>query len=116
MTPLKSALTAVALAAMLSFGAHAGDVAVTPEQIAAAKTAADHEAIAAAYDQEAARLEAKAKDHEKMSLAYASAGSKKGMDSAAMRAHCAKLAKQYSEAAKENRELAKEHRAMEPSQ
>ena len=45
MTRLKSALTAAALSALLSFGAYAGDAGVTPEQIAAA---ADHEAIAAA--------------------------------------------------------------------
>jgi hypothetical protein len=38
------------------------------------------------------------------------------MASAAMHAHCAKLARQYSDAAKGNRELAKEHRAMEKSQ
>lgn len=89
---------------------------MTPEQIAAARTPAEHEAIAAAYEQEATRLEAKAREHEKMAQAYSSAASKKGMASAAMHAHCAKLARQYSDAAKGNRELAKEHRAMEKSQ
>ena len=116
MTRMKSALTAATLAAGLSFGAYAGDVGVTPEQIAAAKTPAEHEAIAAAFDQEAAQLEAKAKEHERMALAYTSAGSKKGAQGAAMRAHCTKLVEQYSAAAKENRELAKAHRAMEHSQ
>jgi hypothetical protein len=112
MTPLKSALAAAALATMLSVVAYAGDPVVTAEQITAARTPAEHEAIAAAYDQEAARLEAKAKEHEKMAQAYSSAASKKGMGSASMHAHCAKLAKQYADAANENRELAKEHRAM----
>jgi len=37
---------------------------VTEAQIAAAKTPADHEAIAKAYDAEAAAAEAKAKAHE----------------------------------------------------
>ena len=112
MTPFKSALAAAALATMLSVVAYAADPVVTPDQIAAASTPAQHEAIAAAYDQEAAQLEAKAKEHEKMAQAYSSGGSKKGMESASMHAHCAKLAKQYADAAKENRELAKEHRAM----
>jgi hypothetical protein len=34
------------------------------------------------------------------------------MTTAAMHAHCAKLAKQYGDAAKENRALAAEHRKM----
>ena len=72
----------------------------------------DLPAIAAAFDQEAARLEALAKEHEKMAHSYRTNSSKVGLESASMHAHCAKLAKQYSEAAKENRGLAKEHRAM----
>jgi len=85
---------------------------VTAAQIEAAKTPADHESIAAAYEQEAARLESKAAEHGAMADAYTNAGSKKGMNTAAMHAHCAKLAKQYGEAAKENRALAAEHRKM----
>jgi len=97
----------------LSGGAWAaGDVAVTAAQIEAAKTPADHEAIAVGFDNEAARLEDKAKEHERMANTYRSAASKKGPDTAAMNAHCAKLAKQYSDAAQENRALAAAHRAM----
>jgi len=107
-------MSAGAVAMLLSGGAMAAEPVVTPAQISAATTAADHEAIAAAYDKEAAGLETKAKQHEQMAKAYSSAGTKKGMDSASMHAHCAKLAKQYSEAAAENRELAKQHRAMSP--
>ena len=105
-------MSAGAVAVLLSAGAMAVESVVTPAQISAATTPADHEAIAAAYDKEAASLEAKATQHEQMAKSYSSAGSKKGMDSASMHAHCAKLARQYSEAASENRELAKQHRAM----
>jgi hypothetical protein len=107
-----SMMSAGAVAILLSGVAFAAESVVTPAQIAAATTAADHEAIAAAYDKEATALEAKAREHEQMAKTYSSAGTKKGMDSASMHAHCAKLAKQYSEAAAENRELAKLHRAM----
>ena len=112
MSPLKTAVAAAAVAAVLSFGAYAGESGVTPDQIAAAETPAQHEAIASAFEQEAARLEAKAKEHERMAQAYRSAASKKGMNEASMRAHCAKLARQYADAAAENRALAKEHRSM----
>ena len=105
-------MSAGAVAILLSGGAMAAEPVVTPAQISAATTAADHEAIATAYDKEATTLEAKATQHEQMAKAYSSAESKKGMDSASMHAHCAKLARQYSEAASENRELAKQHRAM----
>jgi hypothetical protein len=112
MKRLVAIFSAGAVALMLSSGAQAADPVVTAAQIEAAKTPADHEAIAAAFDQEAARLEALANDHEKMAHTYRSMSSKKGMASASMHAHCAKLAKRYQEAAQENRELAKEHRAM----
>lgn len=106
-------MSAGAVAILLSGAAMAAEPVVTPAQISAAKTPADHEAIAKAYDAEAASLEAKAAQHEQMAKAYSSMASKKGMGSASMHAHCATLARQYSEAAAENRELAKQHRAME---
>lgn len=112
MNRLVAIISAGAVAVMLSGGAQAEDSAVTTAQIEAATTPSDHEAIAAGFDQEAARLEALAADHQKMADAYKDAGSKKGMASASMRAHCAKLAKKYAEAAQENRALAQEHRAM----
>jgi hypothetical protein len=97
----------------LSGGAWAaGDTGVTAGQIEAAQAPADHETIARAFDDEAMRLDGKAKEHERMANTYRSAASKKGPDTAAMRAHCLKLAKQYSDAAEENRALAAAHRAM----
>lgn len=105
-------ISAGAVAVLLSGGVMAAEPVVTPAQIAAATTPADHEAIAAAFDKEAASLEAKAREHEQMAKTYSSTGTKKGMDSASMHAHCAKLARKYGEAAAESRELAKLHRAM----
>lgn len=113
MNRLAMMLSAGLVGLALSGGAWAaGDAGVTAAQIEAAKTPADHEAIAVAFDNEAVRLEGKAKEHEQMAKTYRSAASKKGPDTAAMNAHCAKLAKQYSDAAQENRALAAEHRAM----
>ena len=113
MNRLLTALNAGVVAVMLSSGAYAGDAVVTPAQIEAARTPADHEAIAAAYDREAARLEALASEHRAMAKAYAAqATTQKGMNGPAMTQHCTRLADKYMAAAKENRELAKEHRAM----
>lgn len=97
----------------LSAGALASEgMAVTASQIDAAQSPADHEAIAKAFDDEAMRLDGRAKEHERMADAYRSAATKKGPDTAAMRAHCLKLAKGYADAASENRSLAAAHRAM----
>ena len=114
MKTLVTMLSAAAVALMLSGGAWAAnETPVSAAQIAAAKTAADHEAIAAAYDKEAADLEAKAKDHMSMDKAYRSMSvGKKGTAHVSMSAHCQKLVAQYTAAAEENRQLATEHRAM----
>lgn len=106
--------SAAVAALMLSGGAWAADAAVvTPAQIESAKTPADHEAIAAAYDKEAAQLESMAKKHETMVGTYrAMATGSKGADSAAMASHCGKLVTEYKAAAQENRSLAAAHRQM----
>lgn len=101
-------------AVMLSGSAWASDDSmVTPAQIAAAKTPADHEAIAAAYDKEAAQLESMAKEHAEMAAAYR-AGSlgNKGANPNAMAAHCDKLTQEFKAAAKQDRDLAAAHRQM----
>jgi hypothetical protein len=114
MKSLATMLSAGAVALMLSGGAWAaGDAVVSPAQIEAAKTSADHEAIAAAYDKEAASLEAMAKEHEVMAKSYGtSAAGTKGANAASMAAHCNKLVTDYKAAAKENRDLAAAHRQM----
>ncbi len=109
-------LSAGALALLLSGSAWAANEApVTAAQIAAAKSPAEHEAIAAAYTIEAAALERKAKDHESMSRTYkAFAANPKGIivNGQAMGVHCDRLATRYKQAAEENRQLAAMHRAM----
>lgn len=108
-------MVSAGVAAMMLSGSvlAAGPDAVTPAQIAAAKTAADHEAIAKAYDDEANRLEAMAKEHEQMAQSYrAMTTGSKGADPAAMAAHCTKLVKEYQAAAKQNKDLAAAHRQM----
>ena len=95
------------IALAMSGGAWAASGAgVTPEQITAAKTAADHEAIAKAYEGEAAGLESKAEMHEQMGKAYR-IGVKPAFIGQAK--HCAALAKDFKAAAIETRALAAEH-------
>ncbi len=83
---------------------------VTVAQIAAARTPADHEAIAASYDAEAKAADEMAANHEAMAKAYKSAGAKGGTQS--MVSHCNRLVTEFQAAAKEYRSLATEHRAM----
>ena len=79
-------------------------------QIAAAKTPADHEAIAAWYDEQAKAAEAKAAEHRKMGQEYQKAGGPAGK--AQLPAHCNGLVKIYTSAAKEYAAMAKAHREM----
>jgi hypothetical protein len=111
---LNSILAASIVAAGLVFSvatpvsiAQASDV--TEAQIAAAKTPADHEAIAAKYDAEAKAADEMAANHESMATAY-KASNAKGTQS--MAGHCNRLVAQYRDAAKEYRALATEHRSM----
>jgi hypothetical protein len=84
--------------------------------IAKAKTAADHEAIAAYYDKEATAADAKAAEHKKMAETY----TKLRPDHPAslqghlkpLPAHCEAEAKYYEGIATENRALATAHRKM----
>ena len=76
-------------------------------QIAAAKTAADHEAIAAEYTKDAAALRADADRHDKMAKQYT--GSFK--DKLHLDVHCEAVAANDRSSAKELDELAAAHRA-----
>ena len=98
----------LALAALLTISvapAFADEVDLA-EKVSAAKTAADHEAIANEYAKEAAEAEAAATKHDKMAKAYLG---KLGQYHAEQ--HCTALAKQYREQAKELNALADAHRA-----
>ena len=85
---------------------------VTEAQIAAAKTPADHEAIAKSYDADAAAAQAEASKHEAMARAYHSAGGPKKTGPNSMVRHCERLVKSYTDAAADYQALAAEHRSM----
>ncbi len=104
----------ITLAALLSLAVTHGRAAENfdvDKAIATAKTAADHEAIAAYFDKEAAEAQTKADNHAKMEDAYKNLGTalveKQHLDQ-----HCNKLSAGYAQAAKENKALAKAHRDM----
>jgi hypothetical protein len=82
----------------------------TPETIAAAKTPADHEAIAKAYENEATSLEKLAAAHKNLEQAYGQPGLKPAQ---AMQAkHCQSVSTELAAAAKNERALAAEHHKM----
>ena len=114
MKPLITMLSAVAMALMLAGGVSAATGGpVTTAEIAAAKTPADHEAIAKQYDAEAAAAEARAKEHEMMVQTYAvAANGPKNAGAKSMVGHCKNLVKEYKEAATNYKALAADHRKM----
>jgi hypothetical protein len=102
---------AVGLAFGLAAGANAAEGQPTlDEMVSSAASAADHNAVAAAYDEEANELETKAASHEKLATVYKARGSIKG--GADMGSHCDRIAEDLRESAKLNREIAEHHRAM----
>jgi len=88
----------------------AGSNALDPAKIEAAKTPADHEAIAKAYEAQARSLEKMAEMHKNLSETYAQPGGKSWQ--AAQAKHCDSVAASLKSAAQEDRALATEHRKM----
>ena len=83
------------------------------QMIVDAKTPADHEAIAAYYDQEAQAAHQKHEEHLKLKASYEQIphlASKTGLPW-----HCNTIATNYQKTAKEYEELAKLHRQMAKS-
>lgn len=109
------AISGAAVALALSVGGYAiaaGESQSAPmaQQIQNAKTRADHEALAATYQQEAMELQQKADKHKEMAVAYSKIGfleEKHGLVT-----HCNQLAKKYAEAAKEASEMAALERSL----
>jgi uncharacterized protein (UPF0333 family) len=104
-----------ALAAVLAFGLatpYPAAADVTEAQVAAAKTPADHEAIAKSYEAEAATAEVTASKHEAMARTYRAAGGPKKTSTNSMVRHCERLVKAYTDAAADYRALAAEHRSV----
>jgi len=84
-----------------------------PATISAAKTPADHEAIAKAYEDEAASLEKLAARHKDLGDTYGAPGGKPSLIGPAK--HCKTVATELAVAAKNERALAAEHRNMAKS-
>jgi hypothetical protein len=81
-----------------------------PAKIAAVKTPADHEAIAKAYEEEAASLEKLAARHKDLGETYGQPGGKPWQTGQAK--HCNSVATELTAAAKNERALAAEHHKM----
>ena len=103
-TLISTGVLALAISTSLSV---AGSTSVEPAQIAAAKTASDHEAIAKEYEAEATQLDRQVEMHERMLDTYNSNGKLPGPAK-----HCAALVKDLKAAAQEGRNLAAEHRKL----
>ncbi len=102
-------------AGIVAFGLSGGIIPATaavpdPAAIAAAKTPADHEAIAKAYEEEAASLEKLAAMHKNLGDTYGQPGGKPWQ--AAQSKHCRSVATELEAAAKNERALAAEHHKM----
>lgn len=107
------ALTIVAACAIAAPFAVAVDAAgdITA-MIANAKTAADHEAIAAYYDKEAATSKEKAALHRRMLEVIKKRGGGPDIAKWRMDQHCEDLVKGFDSAAKMYTEMAQAHREM----
>jgi len=80
-----------------------------PDMITAAKTSADHEKLAAHYEQEAKAARAKAEEHRTMAEAYRKAGGAL-IEKLHFDQHCDALVKSYTSMADELEALAKGER------
>lgn len=81
------------------------------DRIVAAKTPADHQAIANFYTAQAAAAGEKVKMHQAMDAAYGKTG-QKGRTEAQVHQHCKDLISSYTKEQKDYQALAKEHEAM----
>jgi hypothetical protein len=112
MKSIVSILSAGLVAVAISGGAWAADTdPLDTVKIQAAKTPADHEAIAKVYEAEAVRFEKMAGMHKGLAETYSSQAGAKSWH-AAQAKHCDTIAADLQAAAKESRELAAEHEKM----
>ncbi len=101
---------------LMIIGAHGYSPAASAEEgksveqmITEAKTPADHEAIAAYYDKEAADAHERHAKHRQMAANYKKAGAQ---NKSGFSTHCRLIAARYEKTAKEFEALAKLHRDM----
>ena len=112
-------LFAMSLVTVGARPAHALDAADLPKAIENAKTPADHEAIAAYFDEQAKGARATAEMHRKMGATYKKESSPPPKSGGAahlfhtqMGEHCDDLATKYEKVAKDYEAMAAEHRAQ----
>lgn len=113
-----SCLTLGACAGLLALSLSLGEYALSAGQesssqaqkIESAKTRADHEALAAFYEQEAKTLQAKAEEHKEMGKSYGKIGHLKEKHNLVQ--HCDRLVEKYKGAAQDSLALAKLHREL----
>ena len=108
---IMAAFLAAALA-LPTTQARAADCDGLDAKIGAAKTATDHEAIAACYDSMAKDAQAKVAEHEKMAKAYNMSGVGNQATKTHFHQHCEALIRSYEAEAKEYDAMAKAHRDM----
>lgn len=77
-----------------------------------AKSPADHEALAAHYEQAAKDAKAKADEHKKLLDQYKAHSYLYGRQAQAFEAHCEALIRSYEQVADANAKMAKMHRQM----
>jgi hypothetical protein len=100
----------VAVLALPTMRAGAADCSGLDAKISAAKTAADHEAIAACYEDMAKDAQAKADEHKKMAKAYSMSAVGNQATKTHFHQHCESLIRSYEAEAKEYDAMAKAHR------
>ena len=106
---LSTSLAALALSGGV-WAAGSTAPALDPAKIESAKTPADHEAIAKAYEAEALSIEKMAEMHKNLSQTYGQPGGKPWQ--AGQAKHCDSVATSLKAAAQEERALAAEHHKM----
>jgi hypothetical protein len=110
-TGIVLATVLAAALALPALEARAADCSGLDAKISAAKTAADHEAIAACYDDMAKDAQAKATVHKEMGAAYRKAGGP-AVGKLGLPQHCDYFTKTFTDEAKTYEEMAKAHRQM----
>ena len=101
--------TGLAMPAYRAVGAQDADI---DKMIASAKTAADHQAIADYYKQQAKEAQEQADKHKKMAQEYGMASIGRQATKTHFHQHCEALVRDYESAAKEYNDLAKMHEEM----
>ncbi len=102
----------VAAMAMPNLEARAADCSDLDGKIRAAKSAADHDAIAACYDDMAKEAQAKVAEHKKRAQAYSMESIGRQATKTHFHQHCEALIRAYEAEAKDYTALAAAHREM----